>query len=287
MSDGLHTKTPDVRDTAPGVRQVAVGEPFLSYAYLINSPEGIVAFDAGVRGSGPEILAVVGGPIAKVILSHAHADHRAPDLGAPIYCHPDEVADAQADWPQSYLDFSLIQNQRIPEGLYRLNQTWDGDRRHDRGGGRGRRHASHPRPGHAPGEIALFRASDRLLLAADAIYTQDAETGDPGPARVPNHFATGTPSKRARRSASSPPTSPRASGSATRPASPATSRPNSRPPLETGRAKRLIGITRPPPASFAAPTKHSSGPSRAFDTGCAHMARALAQAATDAAFDLL
>jgi glyoxylase-like metal-dependent hydrolase (beta-lactamase superfamily II) len=189
------TKIPDVRDIAPGVRQVAVGAPFLSYVYLLDSPEGIVAFDAGVRGSGPEILAAAGGPIAKVILSHAHADHRgaAPELGAPIYCHRDEVADTQADWPQSYLDFSQIQNQRIREGLYRLNQTWDSGpleiagtiEEGDEVAGMQVIHV----PGHAPGEIALFRPSDRLLLAADAIYTQDAETGQPAPARVPNHFA--------------------------------------------------------------------------------------------------
>ena len=71
-----------------------------------------------MRGSGPEILAAAPGPIAKIILSHAHADHRgaAPELEAPIYCHPDEVDDAQTDWPQSYLDFSLINNERIQRG---------------------------------------------------------------------------------------------------------------------------------------------------------------------------
>jgi hydroxyacylglutathione hydrolase len=45
-------------------------------------------------------------------------------------------------------------------------------------------------PGHAPGQIALFRESDRVLLAADAVFTFDPETGRPGRARVPHPFSS-------------------------------------------------------------------------------------------------
>jgi glyoxylase-like metal-dependent hydrolase (beta-lactamase superfamily II) len=34
-----------------------------------------------------------------------------------------------------------------------------------------------------------LRESDRLLIAADAIYTLDPETGQPAPARVPHPFS--------------------------------------------------------------------------------------------------
>ena len=189
------TATADVREIAPGVLQVAVGQPFRSYAYLLDGPDGTVAFDAGVRGSGSEILAAAGGPIAKVVLSHAHADHRggAPELDAPIYCHPDEVADVAGEWPQSYLDFALIQNQQIREGLAYLNQLWDSGplqiagtvQEGDEVAGMEVIHI----PGHSPGQIALFRASDGLMLAADAIYTQDMETGRAATARVPHPAA--------------------------------------------------------------------------------------------------
>ena len=196
MSDGSSTeKTPTVRDVAPGVRQVALGRPFYSYAYLLESADGTIAFDTGVRGGGPEILAAAGGPIAKVVLSHAHADHRgaAPELDAPIHCHPDEVADAEAGWPQPYINFGLIENEQIREGLYRLNELWDSGpltiagtvEEGDEIAGMQVVHT----PGHAPGQIALFRASDGLLLAADAVFTQDVETGRPAPARVPHPFA--------------------------------------------------------------------------------------------------
>ncbi|MDQ6774853.1 MAG: hypothetical protein M3071_01235 [Actinomycetota bacterium] len=40
-------------------------------------------------------------------------------------------------------------------------------------------------PGHAPGLIGLYRASDRLALCSDCIYTLDVQTGIPGHARVP------------------------------------------------------------------------------------------------------
>ncbi|WCB96324.1 hypothetical protein DSM104299_05081 [Baekduia alba] len=184
--------TPDVRDVAPGVRQVAVGHPFLSYMYLLDSDEGVIAFDAGIRGSGPDILAAAGGTIAKVVLSHAHADHRggAPELDAPIFCHPDEVPDAQGEWPQSYLDFGLIENELVRDGIQQLNRQWDSGPLEiagtvvegDEVAGLRVIHV----PGHAPGEIALFRAADGLLIAGDAIYTQDLEIAQPAPARVPH-----------------------------------------------------------------------------------------------------
>ncbi len=41
-------------------------------------------------------------------------------------------------------------------------------------------------PGHAPGLIALFRASDRLALVSDTLYTLDPQTGRHQPAHVPH-----------------------------------------------------------------------------------------------------
>jgi glyoxylase-like metal-dependent hydrolase (beta-lactamase superfamily II) len=40
-------------------------------------------------------------------------------------------------------------------------------------------------PGHAPGMIGLWRASDRLALVSDTFYTLDATTGDFGQPRPP------------------------------------------------------------------------------------------------------
>jgi hydroxyacylglutathione hydrolase len=184
-----------VTQIAPSVRQVSVGAPFRSHVYLIDGPDGPIAFDAAIKGSGPAILAAAGGRVERVILSHSHIDHRggAGELGAPIYCHADEVADVEGDAGLSYTDFSLINNAQVREILPRLLSAWDGGPLQVAGTISGGEQVAGFRvihlPGHAPGQIALFRESDRLLLAGDVIYTLDAETGQPASARVPHPFS--------------------------------------------------------------------------------------------------
>jgi glyoxylase-like metal-dependent hydrolase (beta-lactamase superfamily II) len=177
---------------APGVRRVTVGVPIGSHVYLIDRPEGVIAFDAGVRGTGEQILAAAGRPITRVVLSPSHVDHRgaAGELRAPVFCHPDEVADAEGDGGLHYADFRRIRNPAARELVRRLVVAWDGgpDRiavtvvDGDEVGGFRVVHV----PGHAPGLIALFRDHDGLLLAADAVYTLDLETGAPVATRVPH-----------------------------------------------------------------------------------------------------
>lgn len=192
-------------DIAAGVKQVTVGERAGSHVYLLEHPDGPIAFDAGVRGEGAGILRCAGGRLSRVILSHAHFDHRggANELDAPIYCHPDEVADAEGDAGRHYTDFTKIANPRVREAMPLLAQAWDDgpvritgtvEEGEDVAGFR----VLHL-PGHAPGLIALFRPSDRLLLAADALYTFDMETAQPSSPRVP-HPATNADTEAARAS---------------------------------------------------------------------------------------
>ncbi len=195
MSTQEQTRPASVRQIAPGVRLVRVGAPFGSHVYLIDSPDGPIAFDAGIKGTGMEILAAAGGRVERVILSHSHVDHRggARELGAPIYCHHDELADAEGDGGRRYSDLSLIQNDQVREMLPPLHDAFDGGPVPITGtitdgeqiAGFDVIHI----PGHAPGQIALFREADRLLLAADAVYTLDVETGQHGSARVPHPFS--------------------------------------------------------------------------------------------------
>src|SRR5439155_9125011 len=41
-------------------------------------------------------------------------------------------------------------------------------------------------PGHAPGQIGLWRESDRLALVSDCFYMLDPQTGKPSPPRLPH-----------------------------------------------------------------------------------------------------
>lgn len=181
-----------VREVAEGVRQVTVEAVMTMHVYLIDVAGGLVLFDTAIRGAGDHIRAAAGRPIDRVILSHAHIDHRgaAPELGLPVYCHPAEVEDARGDGGRHYIDWSLVANEQVRAGLPQLHAAWDGgtvepagtiDEGEEVGGFR----VVHL-PGHAPGLIALYREEDGVALASDVVYTFDAETGQPAPAQVPH-----------------------------------------------------------------------------------------------------
>jgi glyoxylase-like metal-dependent hydrolase (beta-lactamase superfamily II) len=174
---------------------VSVGEPFASHVYLIEGPRGPIAFDAGVNGAGGEILAAAGGHLDCVILSHAHVDHRggANELEAPVYCHADEVNDAEGDAGRRYTDYRLIEDEMVRRVLPSLHANWDGGPVKIAGTVADGEQIAEWRvvhvPDHSPGQIVLFRESDGVLLAADAVFTFDAESGRPLAPRVPHPFS--------------------------------------------------------------------------------------------------
>jgi glyoxylase-like metal-dependent hydrolase (beta-lactamase superfamily II)/predicted ester cyclase len=152
--------------------------------FLIEDEGGVTVFEAGVKGMTKQIASAAAqfGGVKRVILSHAHADHRgaAPFLRAPVYCHPDEIADAEGDGGLHYFDYSKLQH-RVPRALYpRLLKHWDGgpveiDGTVSEGDEIAGFKVIHL-PGHAPGLIGLWRQSDRLAIVSDSVYFGDAET---------------------------------------------------------------------------------------------------------------
>ena len=79
------------------------------------------------------------GGVKRVVLGHAHADHRgtAPYMGVPVYCHPDEVADAESDAAIApYMDLSQLPVASVrwiyPLPAAALGRRRGEDRRHGR-----------------------------------------------------------------------------------------------------------------------------------------------------------
>jgi hydroxyacylglutathione hydrolase len=151
--------------------------------YFIEDGDGVIQFDAGTKAMVKAVRAASErlGPIKRIVLGHSHCDHRgtAPYLDAPVICHPDEVTYAERDELPDYWDVSKISvgwTRRLYPWLLR---RWDGGAvkitdtvsEGDEVAG----FKVHHFPGHAPGQIGLFRESDRLALVTDTVYLADSE----------------------------------------------------------------------------------------------------------------
>jgi len=166
--------------------------------YLLRDEGGVVAFDAGTKAMRRKVAAAAAelGGLRRVVLGHAHADHRgtAPYLDAPVYCHPDEVEFAESDAAiTSYWDLSQLPVAWVRMLYPTLLRRWDGGAvkiagtvaEGDRVAGFEVLHF----PGHAPGLIGLWRESDRVALVSDTVYLVDSARLKPlphGEASVPH-----------------------------------------------------------------------------------------------------
>jgi steroid delta-isomerase-like uncharacterized protein len=184
----------DAEPIAEGVWLVCGGIPKTMNVYLIEDDGGVTLFDAGISEMTAPLAAAGArlGGIRRVVLSHADADHRgaAPGLRVPVYCHAGEREAAES--PEHYRDY-WDRSKLDPHGralLWRLIPTWDGGAVEIAGTlGDGDEVAGFRvvhLPGHAPGQIALFRDSDRLALVSDVLYTLDPQTGRHQAAHVPH-----------------------------------------------------------------------------------------------------
>ena len=186
---------PEAKLVAEGV-WVVQGWPGRCNVYLIEDDGGVTLFDAGARAMVRAVAAAGAklGGIRRVVLGHGHTDHRgvAPALGVPVLCHPNEIEDAEGIrdlnyWPEGLTDLPTPQRQ-IHRVLQRF--VWDGGPVKIAGtvveGDEIAGFRVVEIPGHAPGQIALWRESDRLALVSDGFYTLDMWGRDRAPA-LPDH----------------------------------------------------------------------------------------------------
>lgn len=173
-----------VERAADGVWLLRGGFPKrISNVYLIEEEGGVTVFDSGFRAMAPAIRKAAEplGGIKRVVLGHAHEDHRgaAPYLDAPIWCHADERAYAEAanDPHTDYYDFGAVPNPVVRVGFKVALRWFDGGPcvvdRTLREGDEVAGFRVIDLPGHAPGQIGLWRDHDRLALTTDCFYTLD------------------------------------------------------------------------------------------------------------------
>jgi glyoxylase-like metal-dependent hydrolase (beta-lactamase superfamily II) len=166
--------------------------------YFLEDEGGVVQFDAGTKAMRKKARAAARelGGLKRVVLGHAHADHRgtAPYMDAPVFCHPDEVVDAEGDQAVSpYFNLSLLEVAPVRWIYPAMLRHWDGGpvkiagtvSEGDEVAGFKVLHF----PGHAPGLIGLWRESDRVALVSDVVYLVDSARLKPlphGEASVPH-----------------------------------------------------------------------------------------------------
>jgi glyoxylase-like metal-dependent hydrolase (beta-lactamase superfamily II) len=166
--------------------------------YFLEDEGGVVQFDAGTKGMRKKAAAAAKqlGGLKRIVLGHAHADHRgsAPYLDAPVFCHPDEVADAEGEASlAAYMDLSQLPVAWVRRIYPFLLRRWDGGPVKIAGTiSEGEEVAGFKVmhfPGHAPGLIGLWRESDGVAIVSDVVYLVDSARLKPlpeGEASVPH-----------------------------------------------------------------------------------------------------
>ena len=180
--------SPTIEPVADGVWVLRGGGPpkRTMNVYLLQEGDAFTAFDGGIHGMAgaiKEAAKQLGGEVKRMVLGHAHEDHRgaAPDMAVPVLCHTDERADAERELrpDDGRFDFSKMESRVLRAVMPRLLKVWDGGAvkiadtfsEGDEFAGFVVKHT----PGHAPGQVALFRESDRLVLVSDTLYTLDPD----------------------------------------------------------------------------------------------------------------
>ena len=210
---------------AEGVWLVRGGFPLKTMnVYLIEDPGGgVTMFEAGIKAMSTGLAAAAAslGGLNRIVLGHAHPDHRgaAPALQVPTLCHPAERIDAEGDGGQHYFDFSQATRAGAldaPAAAADLGRRPGRDLRDRR---RGRRRLGLPRGAHPRPRARDDRAVPRVRpRGADRGLLLHARSRHGPPRRRRGcrwRASTSTPSRRARRSARSPRSSRRSPGPAT------------------------------------------------------------------------
>jgi glyoxylase-like metal-dependent hydrolase (beta-lactamase superfamily II) len=170
-----------------------------SNVYFVRSGSSWVLIDAAsancdrlIRKTAESLFGANTRP-ASVLLTHDHPDHAGSALelartwGCPVYVHPDELPLAAVGGLSTFEKYANPLDRWIILALLRVMPRRRVESMLSRAGLKDVARAFDPgvavpslsdwecipTPGHTPGHVAFFRASDRVLIAGDALLTVD------------------------------------------------------------------------------------------------------------------
>ncbi len=184
------------REIAPGVYCLGPRGRTQTNVFFVHSGSSWVLIDAGWAKDGPSIMQaaelVFGAdtPPASILLTHVHPDHAGSALElartweCPVYMHPAELPIANGDFVAMtkmagpldrwvVLPLMRAMGRRRREATLARSSFGRVSRPLEPGAGVPGLPGweSIPTPGHTPGHVLFFRASDRVLITGDAVVT--------------------------------------------------------------------------------------------------------------------
>lgn len=184
------------REIAPDVYCLGPQGRTQTDVYFVRSGSSWALIDTGWAKDGPSIKraaeTVFGAdtPPASILLTHFHPDHAGSALqlariwDRPVYVHPDELPLANGDFaaitkyagPLDHwvvLPLMRAMGRRRREAMLARSSLSDVSRPFEPGAGVPGLPGWEciPTPGHTPGHVSFFRASDGVLVTGDAVVT--------------------------------------------------------------------------------------------------------------------
>ena len=184
------------REIAPDVYCLGPRGRTQTNVYFVRSGSSWALVDGGWAKDGPSIKraaeSVFGAdtPPVSILLTHVHPDHAGAALElaqiweCPVYMHPDELPIANGDFaamtkyagPLDHwvvLPLMRAMGPRRREAILARSSLRDVSRPLEPGAGAPGLPGWEciPTPGHTPGHVSFFRASDRVLITGDAVVT--------------------------------------------------------------------------------------------------------------------
>lgn len=183
-------------EIAPGVWCLGPKGRTQTNVYFVRAASSWALIDAGWANDGPsirqasELVFGAGTAPASVFLTHVHPDHAGAALqlartwGCPIYVHPDELPLATGDFA-AFAKYAGPLDHWVVLPLMRVMGRRRREAMLSRSSLEGVVRVVEPRaglpglpdweciptPGHTPGHVSFFRASDRVLITGDAVVT--------------------------------------------------------------------------------------------------------------------